>query len=62
MFDVSNVERQIGGRTLSIETGRIGRQADGAVVVKYGETVVLVAAVTAPPRFEDIDFFPLSVD
>jgi len=62
MFDVSNVERQIAGRTLSIETGRVGRQADGAVVVKYGETVVLVAAVTAPPRFEDIDFFPLSVD
>ena len=62
MFDVCKVERQIGGRTLSIETGRVGRQADGAVVVQYGETVVLVAAVTAPPRFEDIDFFPLSVD
>ncbi|MHC4424122.1 MAG: polyribonucleotide nucleotidyltransferase, partial [Planctomycetota bacterium] len=62
MFDVCKVEKQIGGRTLSIETGRIGRQADGAVVVQYGETIVLVAAVTAPPRFEDIDFFPLSVD
>jgi polyribonucleotide nucleotidyltransferase len=62
MFDVCKVERQIGGRTLSIETGRVGRQADGAVVVQYGETVVLVAAVTAPPRSEDIDFFPLSVD
>ena len=56
------VEREIGGRTLSIETGKIARQADGAVVVQYGDTVVLVAAVTAPPRFEDIDFFPLSVD
>ncbi|GAH74258.1 unnamed protein product, partial [marine sediment metagenome] len=42
--------------------GKVGKQADGAVVVQYGETVVLVAAVTAPPRFEDIDFFPLSVD
>jgi len=62
MFDVFRVERQIGGRTLSIETGKVAKQADGAVVVQYGDTIVLVAAVTAPPRFEDIDFFPLSVD
>ncbi len=62
MFDVCRVEREIGGRTLSIETGKIAKQADGAVVVQYGDTIVLVAAVTAPPRFEDIDFFPLSVD
>lgn len=62
MFDVSRVEKVIGGRTLSIETGKIARQADGAVIVQYGETVVLVAVVTAPPRFADIDFFPLSVD
>jgi len=62
MFDVCKVERQIGGRTLSIETGRIGRQADGAVLVTYEDTIVLVSAVTAPPRFDDIDFFPLSVE
>jgi len=62
MFEVCRVERQIGGRTLSIETGKIAKQADGAVVVQYGDTVVLVAAVTAPPRSEDIDFFPLSVE
>jgi len=62
MSDVCRVEREIGGRTLSLETGRIAKLADGAVMVSYGETVVLVAAVTAPPRFEDIDFFPLSVD
>ncbi|MFZ2145909.1 MAG: polyribonucleotide nucleotidyltransferase [Sedimentisphaerales bacterium] len=62
MFDVCRVERQIGGRTLSIETGKIAKQADGAVVVQYGDTIVLVAAVTAPPRFEDTDFFPLSVE
>jgi len=62
MPDVHVVSREIGGRTLTIETGRIARQADGAVLVRYGETVVLVAATTAPPRFEDIDFFPLSVD
>jgi len=62
MFDVCRVEREIGGRILSIETGKIARQAHGAVIVQYGQTVVLVAAVTAPPRSEDADFFPLTVD
>jgi len=62
MFDVCRVERQIGGRTLSIETGKVAKQADGAVIVQYGDTLVLVAAVTAPPRFEDADFFPLSIE
>ena len=62
MFNVSRVERQIGGRTLSIETGKIAKQADGAVIVQYGETVVLVTVVVAPPRTEDTDFFPLSVE
>jgi len=62
MVDVCRVERQIGGRILSIETGKVAKQADGAVVVQYADTVVLVAAVTAPPRSEDIDFFPLSVE
>jgi polyribonucleotide nucleotidyltransferase len=62
MIDFCRVEKEIGGRTLSLETGKIAKQADGAVVVQYGETVVLVSAVTAPPRFEDIDFFPLSVE
>ncbi|MEK7996248.1 MAG: polyribonucleotide nucleotidyltransferase [Planctomycetota bacterium] len=62
MTNVCKVERQIAGRTLSIETGRIAKQADGAVVVQYGDTVVLVAVVTGPPRFDDADFFPLSVE
>ena len=62
MFDVFKVEREIGGRILSIETGKIAKQAHGSVVVRYGDTVVLVAAVTAPPRAEEIDFFPLSVE
>jgi len=55
------VELQLGGRTLSIETGKIAKQADGAVIVQYGETVVLGTVVHAAPR-EGIDFFPLTVD
>ena len=62
MFELIRVEREIAGRILSIETGKIARQADAAVVVRYGETMVLVTAVCAPPRAEDIDFFPLSVE
>ncbi|HSV27573.1 MAG TPA: polyribonucleotide nucleotidyltransferase [Sedimentisphaerales bacterium] len=62
MFNITRVERQIGGRTLSIETGKLARQAAGATVVQYGETVVLVAVCTAPPRSEEQDFFPLNVD
>jgi polyribonucleotide nucleotidyltransferase len=62
MFNVTRVERQIGGRTLSIETGKLARQAGGAAVVQYGETIVLVTVCTAPPRSDEQDFFPLSVD
>ncbi len=62
MDSICTVSREIGGRTLTLETGRVAKQAHGAVMVRYGETVVLVTAVTAPPRFEDIDFFPLSVE
>lgn len=62
MKSVCRVEREIGGKILSIETGKIARQAHGAVIVRCGESMVLVTAVTAPPRFEDIDFFPLSVE
>ena len=58
---VTRVELNLGGRSLSIETGRMARQADGAVVVQYGETVVLGTVVRAEPR-EGIDFFPLTVD
>src|SRR4051794_33418551 len=55
------VERTIGGKTLSIETGRLAKQASGAVVVRIGETMSLVATVAAPGR-EGLDFFPLTVD
>ncbi len=60
-MSVTRVEMELGGRTLSIETGKIARQADGAVLVQHGETVVLGTVVRAAPR-EGIDFFPLTVD
>ena len=62
MFKVCKVQKEIGGKTVTIETGKIARQAHGAVTVTCGETVVLVAATTGAPRFADIDYFPLSVD
>lgn len=55
------VEREFAGRKLSITTGEIAKQADGCVLVQYGETVVLVAAQSGPPR-PGIDFFPLTCD
>jgi polyribonucleotide nucleotidyltransferase len=55
------VEREIGGRTYSLTTGEIAKQASGAVLVQYGETVVFVAAQVGPAR-PGIDFFPLTVD
>ncbi|HEV8291981.1 MAG TPA: polyribonucleotide nucleotidyltransferase, partial [Tepidisphaeraceae bacterium] len=55
------VERQIGGKTLAIETGTYAKLANGSVTVQYGDTVVFGAVVRAEPR-EGIDFFPLQVD
>ena len=60
MIKMSTIE--INGKSLSIETGRIARQASGAVVVTFGETVVLVTAVTTDEVREGIDFLPLSVE
>jgi polyribonucleotide nucleotidyltransferase len=51
-----------GGRELSFETGKVAKQADGAVIIRYGETVVLVTAVGDTHTREGIDFFPLTVD
>ena len=55
-------EISLEGRTLSIETGRVARAADGAAWVRYGDTVVLVTAVASRETREGIDFFPLTVD
>jgi len=51
-----------GRGTITIETGKVARQADGAVTVRYGDTMVLVTAVSDPDKTRDIDFFPLSVE
>ncbi len=56
------VERQIGDSVLSIETGLLAKQAAGAVLVQYGDTVVLCAAADGPPRSAFADFFPLTCD
>ena len=59
---VGRAEVNVAGRTLSLETGHLARQANGAVVVRSGETIVLVTAtMSATPR-EGIDFFPLTCD
>ena len=55
-------EISVGGRTISIETGRLAKQADGAVVIRSGDTMVLVTACAAANPREGIDFLPLTVD
>ncbi|MBB4640140.1 polyribonucleotide nucleotidyltransferase [Rhizorhapis suberifaciens] len=61
MFDIKKVEIEWGGKTLTLETGRVARQADGAVLATYGETVVLCAVTAAKSVKEGQDFFPLTV-
>ena len=61
MFDTKSVSMEWGGKTLTLETGRIARQADGAVLATYGETVVLCAVTAAKGVKEGQDFFPLTV-
>jgi polyribonucleotide nucleotidyltransferase len=56
------VEKDIGGRRLILEVGEVAKQANGAALIWYGETVVLVTAVVAPEAREGIDFVPLTVD
>ena len=59
---VQNLQIDFGGRPFSIETGKVARQANGSVLVQYGETVVLVTAVTSDNKREGIDFLPLTVN
>src|SRR5579885_2773688 len=62
MFDMHRVELDWGGRKLVLETGRMARQADGAVLATYGETTVLATVVAAKTPREGVDFLPLTVD
>ena len=62
MFTVTKKEIEWGGRTLTLETGKVARQADGAVIVTYGETTVLCTVVAQKEAKPDIDFFPLTVN
>ncbi len=62
MFTIAKKTIEWGGRPLTMETGRIARQADGAVLVSYGNTVVLCTVVAAKTPKPDIDFFPLTIN
>src|SRR5437763_15846659 len=53
---------KLGERELTVETGRVAKQADGSVVIRYGDTMLLVAAVAANSPREGIDFFPPTVE
>jgi polyribonucleotide nucleotidyltransferase len=62
MFDIKRKTIEWGGRTLTLETGRMARQADGSVLATYGETMVLATAVFAKSAKPGQDFFPLTVN
>jgi len=62
MFDIHTQEIEWAGRTLTLETGKMARQATGAVVATYGETKVLATVVAEPKAKEGMDFFPLTVN
>jgi len=59
---VNTTQLEIGGRTLTVETGHVAQQASGAVTVRMGDTMLLVTAVMAATPREGIDFFPLTCD
>ncbi len=62
MFKVFKKEIEIAGKKISLETGKIARQADGAIIAKCGETVVMATVVGAKKVNPDVDYFPLSVN
>jgi polyribonucleotide nucleotidyltransferase len=62
MFEIFHKEIEWGGRQLTLETGRMARQADGAVLAQYGDTVVLCTAVAQKAARPGVDFFPLTVN
>ena len=58
-MELKEFSMELGGRPITVETGRVAGQANGAVMVRYGETVVLVTATMSSQPREGIDFFPL---
>src|ERR1700733_12717374 len=62
MFNIHRVQLDWGGRKLTLETGRLARQADGAVFASYGDTTVIATVVAAKQPKEGLDFFPLTVN
>lgn len=62
MFNIQTVSAQLGDKKITLETGKLAKQAGGSVTVTCGDTVVLVTAVVAPKAREGIDFFPMTVD
>ena len=61
-MNIQRVSTEVGGKTLTIETGKLAKQADGSVLVSYGDTRVLVTACSAKEPRDGIDFFPLTVE
>ena len=56
------IEKEIAGKKMRIETGKVARQSNGSVLVSYGETTILATVNCAKEAKEDIDFFPLQVE
>ena len=61
MFKVYKKEIEVAGKKISLETGKVARQADGAIIASCGETVILATVVGAKKVNPDMDYFPLSV-
>ena len=62
MKEVKQFSREVAGRTLTVEVGKLANQAHGSCTVRYGDTVVLATSVIAPNEREGVDYFPLMVD
>ncbi len=62
MINAQLFQCEVAGRTFSIETGKLAGQADGAITVRYGDTVVLVTVCTSDQPREGVDFLPLTID
>ena len=62
MFKIYKKEIEVAGKKISLETGKVARQADGAIIASCGETVILATVVGAKKVNPDMDYFPLSVN